>query len=116
MPGRTVYLQSLNNNCMKNNENKRMSFLVEDDDQKGGTEATKRKTSNKIERMKKPIIFVLMAVAFLGCLYLIFQPSADEDAVADIGLNGAVPQATGAGLQSDKQKAYEQELMRQKAE
>ena len=99
---------------MKDNENKRVSFLVEDDDQKTGTDAPKDSAQNKAEKLKKPIIFLLMGVVFLGCMYLIFKPSSDKKKVEDIGLNDAVPQATDAALQSDKQKAYEQEMLEQK--
>ncbi|MBN8785818.1 conjugative transposon protein TraM [Elizabethkingia anophelis] len=99
---------------MKDNENKRVSILVEDDDPNNQKETPKDGAQNKAEKLKKPIIFVLMAVVFLGCMYLIFKPSSDKKKVQDIGLNDAVPQATDAGLQADKQKAYEQEMLEQK--
>lgn len=99
---------------MKDSENKRVSFLVEDDDQKTGADTPKDGAQNKAEKLKKPIIFVLMGVVFLGCMYLIFKPSSDKKKVENIGLNDAVPQASDAGLQSDKQKAYEQEMLEQK--
>lgn len=98
---------------MKDSENKRVSFLVEDDE-KTGTDAPKDGAQNKAEKLKKSIIFALMGVVFLGCMYLIFKPSSDKNKVEDIGLNDAVPQASDAGLQSDKQKAYEQEMLEQK--
>lgn len=101
---------------MKDSENKRVSFLVEDDDPKNGMDAPQDGVPNKAEKLKKPIIFALMGVVFLGCMYLIFKPSSDKKTVEDIGLNDAVPQATDAGLQSDKQKAYEQEMLEQKME
>lgn len=99
---------------MKDSENKRVSFLVEDDDPKNGMDATQDGAQNKADKLKKPIIFALMGVVFFGCMYLIFKPSSDKKAVEDIGLNDAVPQPTDAGLQSDKQKAYEQEMLEQK--
>lgn len=99
---------------MKDSENKKVSFLVEDDDPKNGMDATQDGVQNKADKLKKPIIFALMGVVFLGCMYLIFKPSSDKKTVEDIGLNDAVPQASDAGLQSDKQKAYEQELLEQK--
>lgn len=101
---------------MKDNKNKRASFLVESDGQKTGTEAPNDGAQHKAERLKKPIIFILMGVVFLGCMYLIFKPSSEENEVEDFGLNDVVPQATDEGLQSDKQKAYEQEMMKQKME
>ena len=99
---------------MKNSENKKVSILVDDDGQKAGTDAPNDGAQNKAERLKKPIIFALMGVVFLGCMYLIFKPSSDKKAIETIGLNDAVPQATDAVLQSDKQKAYEQEMLEQK--
>ena len=59
-------------------------------------------------------MLIVMGVVFFGCMYLIFKPSSDKQKVEDIGLNDVVPQATDAGLQSDKQKAYEQEMLEQK--
>uniref|UniRef100_F4C5T9 Conjugative transposon TraM protein n=1 Tax=Sphingobacterium sp. (strain 21) TaxID=743722 RepID=F4C5T9_SPHS2 len=99
---------------MKDSENKRVSLLVEDDDPKNGMDAPQDSAQNKAEKLKKPVIFALMGVVFLGCMYLIFKPSSDKKTDEDIGLNDAVPQATDAGLQSDKQKAYEQEMLEQK--
>lgn len=101
---------------MKDNENKRVSFLVEEDNPGNVTDAPKEGAQNKADKLKKPIIFILMGVVFLGCMYLIFKPSADKKKVEKIGLNEAVPQATDAGLQSDKQKAYEQEMLEKKME
>jgi len=97
---------------MKENE-KRVSFLVEGEDQNGASNLPDNKKSNK-DKLKKPIIFLLMGVVFLGCMYLIFKPSEDKKAIENIGLNDAVPQATGAGMPADKGKAYEQEMLEQK--
>ncbi|MCT3639646.1 conjugative transposon protein TraM [Elizabethkingia anophelis] len=97
---------------MKENE-KRVSFLVEGEDQNGASNLSDNKKSNK-DKLKKPIIFLLMGVVFLGCMYLIFKPSKDKKAVENIGLNDAVPQATGAGMPDDKSKAYEQEMLERK--
>ncbi len=99
---------------MKESENKKVSFLVEDSDQKNEMDVPHDGTQNKTEKLKKPIIFALMSVVFLGCMYLIFKPSSGKKTIEDIGLNDAVPQATDAVLQSDKQKAYEQEMLEQK--
>ncbi|MDV3736220.1 conjugative transposon protein TraM [Elizabethkingia anophelis] len=97
---------------MKENE-KRVSFLVEGEDQNGTSNLPDNKKSNK-DKLKKPIIFLLMGVVFLGCMYLIYKPSKDKKAVENIGLNDAVPQATGAGMPDDKSKAYEQEMLERK--
>ncbi|MCT3918878.1 conjugative transposon protein TraM [Elizabethkingia anophelis] len=97
---------------MKENE-KRVSFLVEGEDPNAASNLPDNKKSNK-DKLKKPIIFLLMGVVFLGCMYLIFKPSKDKKAVENIGLNDAVPQATGAGMPDDKSKAYEQEMLERK--
>jgi hypothetical protein len=47
-------------------------------------------------------------------MYLIFKPSEDKKEIENIGLNDAVPQATGAGMPDDKGKAYEQEMLERK--
>ena len=99
---------------MKESENKKVSLVVESDGQQGEMDARQDGTSDKADRLKKPIIFVLMGVVFLGCMYLIFKPATGEQTDEDIGLNEAVPQASDAELQADKQKAYEQELLEQK--
>ncbi len=97
---------------MKENE-KRVSFLVEGEDPNAASNLPDNKKSNK-EKLKKPLIFILMGVVFLGCMYLIFKPSKDKKVVENIGLNDAVPQATGAGMPDDKSKAYEQEMLERK--
>jgi len=97
---------------MKENE-KRVSILVEEGDQSNASNLLDDKKSNK-DRLKKPLIFGLMAIVFLGCMYLIFKPSKDKKEVENIGLNDAVPQATGAGMPDSKGKAYEQEMLEQK--
>lgn len=55
-----------------------------------------------------------MGIVFLGCMYLIFKPAPAKEEIENIGLNDAVPQASDAGMQADKQKAYEQELLEQR--
>lgn len=97
---------------MKENE-KKVSVLVEEADQSRASNLPDDKKSSK-EQLKKPVLFILMAIAFLGCMYLIFKPSSDKAAIENIGLNDAVPQASEAGMQADKQKAYEQEMLEQK--
>ncbi len=105
---------------MKDSENlptgqadKKISFLVEDDP-KNAMDIPQDDAQNKIEKLKKPIIFALMGVVFFGCMYLIFKPTADKKTMQNIGLNDSIPQASDGGLQSDKQKAYEQEMLDQK--
>lgn len=67
------------------------------------------------ERLKKPVIYFLMAAVCVGCFYLIFKPKENK-IVDDSGFNAGIPQAKDNQLQSDKQKAYEQQLLEQKNE
>lgn len=99
---------------MKENENKKNTVFVTDGTQNKTSDVILESSLNKDDKFKKPIIFMLMGVVFLGCMYLIFKPSENSKMAEDIGLNDSVPQATDTDLQSDKQKAYEQEMLEQK--
>lgn len=70
----------------------------------------------KWEHLKKPMIYFVMALLCVVCLYLIFKPKKSNTIAAEEGLNAAIPQAKDGQLQSDKQKAYEQQLLEQKTE
>lgn len=67
------------------------------------------------ERIKKPLIYLLMAAVCAGCFYLIFKPKENK-IIDESGFNAGIPQAKNDQLQSDKQKAYEQQLLEQKNE
>ena len=97
---------------MKDNE-KKVSILVEESGQNKASDMHDDTKSN-LERLKKPLVFLLMGVVFLGCIYLIFKPSPDKEETENIGLIDSVPQASETGLQADKQKAYEEEMLEQK--
>ncbi|MFC0425170.1 conjugative transposon protein TraM [Chryseobacterium scophthalmum] len=99
---------------MKENENKKSVVRVTEGSPKETADVLQESTQNKVEKLKKPLIFALMGVVFLGCMYLIFKPSPDKKEIENIGLNDAVPQATGAGMPEDKGKAYEQEMLERK--
>ena len=90
---------------MKENENKKTVVRVTEGNPKETANVLQDRTQSKADKLKKPLIF---------CMYLIFKPSKDKNEIESLGLNDAVPQATEAGLQSDKQKAYEQEMLEQK--
>ena len=99
---------------MKENENKKSVVRVTEGNPTATADVLQDGTLNNKEKLKKPLIFGLMAIVFVGCMYLIFKPSEDKKAIENIGLNDAVPQATGAGMPADKGKAYEQEMLEQK--
>lgn len=99
---------------MKENENKKSVVRVTEGDPKETTDVLQNSTENKMKKLKKPLIFGLMGIVFVGCLYLIFKPSDDKNEKEAIGFNDAVPQATGAGLPDNKSKAYEMQMLEQK--
>lgn len=101
---------------MKENENKKSVVRVTDSGSKDTADVLQDGTQNKAEKLKKPLIFGLMGIVFVGCMYLIFKPSADKKEIENIGLNDAVPQATGAGMPDNKGKAYELEMLERKDE
>jgi conjugative transposon TraM protein len=68
------------------------------------------------ERLKKPILFGVMGLIFVACLYFIFGRDIGSNTKDEIkiGINEVVPQASEDGLPTDKGKAYEQEMLRQR--
>lgn len=68
------------------------------------------------EKVKKPVFYFLMAAICATCFYLIFKPKSNNTLVEEAGFNAVIPQAKDGQLQSDKQKAYEQQLLEQKNE
>src|SRR5690554_6424905 len=99
---------------MKESENKKSVVRVTESNTNETADVQQDSTQNKAEKLKKPLIFGLMGIVFVGCMYLMFKPSEDKKEIENIGLNDAVPQATGAGLPDNKGKAYELEILQQK--
>src|SRR5690606_8444174 len=101
---------------MKANENKKSIVRVTEGSPNETPDVLQDGTQNKMDKLKKPLIFGLMGIVFVGCMYLIFKPSEDNKEIESIGLNDVVPEATGVGMPADKSKAYEQEMLEQKAQ
>ena len=99
---------------MKENENKKSVVRVTEGNPSATADVLQDGTQNNKEKLKKPLIFGLMAIVFVGCMYLIFKPSKDKKTIENVGLNDAVPEATGTGMPADKGKAYEQEMLERK--
>ena len=99
---------------MKENENKKTVVRVTEGNPAATEDVLQESTQNKAQKLKKPLIFGLMGVVFIGCMYLIFKPSSEKKEIDKIGLNEVVPQATGAGMPADKGKAYEEEMLERK--
>ncbi len=98
---------------MKDHEKKKPVISVTEDNQNKDTSSLQQSLTQRKEGLKKSMIFGLMTLVFLGCLYMIFKPS-DNAQPESIGIRDVVPQASGTGLQADKQKAYEQDFFEQK--
>ena len=99
---------------MKENNEKQVRLLVGNDSQSKDETFQNSSADNQkdlLTKFKKPLIFSLMIVACIGCLYMIFSPSENKTELDENGLNGAVPQGTDAGMPLDKGKAYEQEML-----
>jgi conjugative transposon TraM protein len=99
---------------MKENENKKTVVRITEGNPKETDYTLQDRTKSKVQRLKKPLIFGLMGIVFVGCMYLIFKPSSEKKEIEKIGLNEVVPQATGAGMPDDKGKAYEEEMLERK--
>jgi len=99
---------------MKENENKKSVVRVTEGNPTATADVLQDGTQNNKEKLKEPVIFGLMSIVFVGCMYLIFKPSEDKKTIENVGLNDAVPEATGTGMPADKGKAYEQEMLERK--
>lgn len=99
---------------MKENENKKKVVRVTEGNPAATDEALYESAMNKGQNLKKPLIFGLMGIVFLGCMYMIFKPSSEKKEIEKIGLNDVVPQATSEGMPTDKGKAYEEEMLERK--
>jgi len=99
---------------MKENESKKPVVRVTEGNPTASADMPQGGTHNKIEKLKKPLIFGLMGIVFVGCMYLIFKPGEDKNSLGNIGMNDAVPQATDTGMPANKGKAYEQDIIASK--
>ena len=66
------------------------------------------KTPAERERLKRLTVYTLLILSCLVCLWIIFAPSGDDDAVKGKA-NMELPDQTSAGMPDTKLKAYEQE-------
>lgn len=96
-----------------NNKNKASIQVTEGTPVVGSIETT---TTIDKGQLKKYLIFGVMGLIFAVCLYFIFGSGNDEKAneAIEVGINDAVPQASGNALPTDKGKAYEQEMLQEK--
>ena len=81
---------------------------------------TQQQSGNQKQKqaLKKYLVFAIMIIVFLGCLWLIFAPSAaDKEAEKHgVGFNSTIPDPKDGGIVGDKKTAYEQEQIRLRQE
>ncbi len=81
---------------------------------------TQQQSNNRKQKkaLKKYLVFAIMIIVFLGCLWLIFAPSAaDKEAqMQSAGFNSEIPDPRNAGIVNDKKTAYEQDQIRRRQE
>jgi len=96
---------------MKEIKKEKTSFFVAEEPDRSDAKAGEVR-----DRLKKPLVFGIMGIIFVACLYLIFGGNKEQTLKEGLtkGINDAVPQASGDGLPEDKGKAYEQEARSQK--
>ena len=70
---------------MKVNDNKKTVVRVTEGNPAATENVLQESTQNKAQKLKKPLIFGLMGVVFIGCMYLIFKPSSDKKEIENIG-------------------------------
>lgn len=69
------------------------------------------KTSAERERLKRLVVYTLLTLSCLVCLWLIFAPSGDDQTVKGKA-NTELPDGTTDGMPETKLAAYEQEAMK----
>ncbi len=68
------------------------------------------KTPAERERMKRLVVYTLLSLSFLVCIWIIFSPDSDGEAVKGRA-NMELPDQTSDGMPDTKLEAYEQEDM-----
>ena len=70
-------------------------------------------TGEQRQLRRKMLVYPLMGLTFLGCMWLIFSPSQEdrEKERQGQGFNTDMPQPENAGIIGDKAKAYEQQQL-----
>ena len=85
-------------------------------EQKNETKEKKPLTDWQRQQRKKMLVYPLMGLLFLGCMWLIFAPSSDdrEKARQGQGFNTDMPLPEDSKIIGDKTKAYEQQDLENK--
>ena len=93
-------------------ETRKSSILLTEEEEKQYEQQSEEKALARKQQYKKWLVFTLMGLVFLGCMYLLFGNNTEENTQKDV--NELVPQAEENLLPNDKEIAYEQEMLNQK--
>ena len=82
-------------------------------EQKNETKEKRPLTGEQRQLRRKMLVYPLMGLTFLGCMWLIFSPSQEDREKEKLGqgFNTDMPQPENAGIIGDKAKAYEQQQL-----
>ena len=85
-------------------------MCMEKEQKKNETKEKKPLTEQQRQQRRKMLVYPLMGLLFLGCLWLIFAPSSEdrEKAKQGQGFNTDMPLPEDSKIIGDKAKAYEQ--------
>ena len=91
-------------------------MYMEKEQKKNETKEKKPLTEQQRQQRKKMLVYPLMGLLFLGCLWLIFAPSSEdrEKAKQGQGFNTDMPMPEDSKIIGDKAKAYEQQDLENK--
>lgn len=86
---------------------------MEKEQKKNETKGKRPLTEEQRRRRRKLLVYPLMGLTFLGCMWLIFAPSQEdrEKVRQGQGFNADMPQPENSGIIGDKAKAYEQQRL-----
>mgnify|MGYP002426312204 CR=1 FL=1 len=93
-------------------------MYMEKEQKKNEQKEKKPLTEQQRQQRKKMLVYPLMGLLFLGCLWLIFAPSSEdrEKAKQGQGFNTDMPLPEDSKIIGDKAKAYEQGAMEERQE
>ena len=91
---------------------------METKEQKNETRTKEKKplTEQQRQQRKKMLVYPLMVLLFVGCMWLIFAPSSEDKEKAEQGqgFNTDMPLPEDSKIIGDKAKAYEQQDLENK--
>lgn len=86
---------------------------MEKEQKRNETKEKRPLTEEQRQRRKKMLVYPLMVLTFLGCMWLIFAPSQKDGGKErqELGFNTDMPLPENSGIIGDKAKAYEQQQL-----